>query len=73
MLFATTLYSLGYLGLMKLVMVGVITFKELREYLKNSKPFAVRIPKQEKKGLTPDMPGFYNAASSLGDLLKSPY
>ena len=71
--FASTLYSIGFLGLKKLVGLGVISFKEMKEYLKNSKNFRSRQPKRSKKGITPDMPGFYNTVSSLGDLLKSPY
>jgi len=73
MKFATTLYSISFLGLKKLQMLGVITWKELREYIKNSKPFAERMQKKQKKGITPDMPGFYKPVSSLGDLLKSIY
>ncbi|MBA7704206.1 hypothetical protein ES703_113007 [subsurface metagenome] len=73
MLFATTIYSISFLGLKKLQMVGVITWQELREYINNSKPFNARMPKKEKKGITPGEPGFYKTVQSLGDILKSPY
>jgi hypothetical protein len=73
MQFASTLYSIGFLGLRKLVMLGVITYEQMREYIKNSKPFRSRQQKKSKKGITPGMPGFYNIISSLGDLIKSPY
>ncbi|MBA7631077.1 hypothetical protein ES703_38604 [subsurface metagenome] len=71
--FATTLYSIGFLGLKKLQTLGVITWDQLREYINNSKPFAARQPKKSKKGITPDMPGFFKTVQSLGDILKSPY
>lgn len=73
MQFETTLYSIGYLGLMKLIILGVITWEQFRLYIKNSDPFRARLPKKQRKGVTPDEPGFYKTVSSLGDLLKSPY
>lgn len=70
--FATTLYSISWLGLNKLRTLGVISWDELREYIKNSIPFKARMPKKQKKGLSPDEPGFFQDAKSIGDILKSP-
>lgn len=70
--FATTLYSISWLGLYKLVRLGVITFKQAREYLKNSMPFKARMPKKEKKDVSPGEAGFYKDARNIGDILKSP-
>lgn len=73
MQFATTLYSIGLLGLKKLVMLGVVSWEQFALYLKNSDPFRVRQPKKEKKGLHNHKNGSYKKPKSLGDLLKSPY
>jgi len=69
-IFATTLYSIGILGLQKLHTMGVIAFDELRAWIKNSTPFRSRIPKRPKKGLTPSDQGFYKDARSLGGIVK---
>ena len=73
MVFLTTLYSLSFLGLMLLYQTGRITWQQLQTHITNSTPFNKRQKKKLKKGITPDMPGFYPTVSSLGDLLKSPY
>ncbi|MBA7662264.1 hypothetical protein ES703_70292 [subsurface metagenome] len=73
MLFATTLYSIGFLGLKKLVMLGVITWEQFRLYLKNSDPFRIRQPKKNGKGLRNHNNGFYKTVKKLGDLLKYPH
>jgi len=68
--FATTLYSIGWLGLIHLRQVGVITWKELREYLKKYEPFKARMPKKEKKGISPGDPGFYKDFTTYGSPLQ---
>jgi len=70
--FATTLYSIGILGLMKLVKLGVITYKEMNEYIKNSKPFRSRQPKRPVGSPSPGGAGLLSGMVSLGDILKSP-
>jgi len=72
MKFASTLYSIGFLGLRKLVMIGVITFKQMKEYIKNSKPFASRQPKRPVESPRPGGAGILSNTVSLGDILKSP-
>ncbi|GAI74253.1 unnamed protein product [marine sediment metagenome] len=73
MQFATTLYSIGLLGLRKLVMLGVITWEQFRLYIKNSNPFRIREPKKNRKGLRNHNNGFYKTAKKLGDLFKNPH
>ena len=70
--FATTLYSIGALGLSKLVNLGVITYKERKEYIKNSKPFRSRQPKRPVESPSPGGAGLLSGMISLGDILKSP-
>jgi len=72
MLFLTTLYSLNWLGIKLLVMNGVISREEGREYLKNSIPFKARVPKKQRKGISPGEPGFYKDFTSYGEKLKQP-
>jgi len=72
MQFASTLYSIGFLGLRKLAMLGVITFKQMREYIKNSKPFRSRQPKRPSKNSLPGGVDLLSSVSTLGDILKSP-
>jgi len=73
MVFLTTLYSISYLGLLLLYQTGRITWQQLRDYLRHAEPFKSRVPKRDKKGITPGEDGFYKNAHKLGDLLKSPY
>lgn len=65
--FATTLYSIGFLGLKRLQMLGVIGVEKVKEYLKNSMPFKKRLPKKEKKGITPGDLGFLKDWTNLED------
>jgi len=68
-IFLTTLYALSFSGLIYLVKKGMMTWAQLREYLKNSKPFRARTPKKEKKGLTPDDKDFYRDFTNLGSVV----
>ena len=70
--FATTLYSIGILGLMKLVKLGVITYQQMKEYIKNSKSFRSRQPKRPVESPSPGGAGLLSGMISLGDILKSP-
>jgi len=72
MQFASTLYSIGFAGLTKLVMLGVITFKQMREYMRNSKPFVSRQPKRPSNDFVPGGGSPLSGMVSLGDILKSP-
>ena len=70
--FASTLYSIGAAGLMHLINVGVITYKERREYIKNSRPFRSRQPKRPSNSFAPGGESPLSGMVSLGDILKSP-
>jgi len=72
MVFLTTLYSLAYLGLMLLYQNGIITWPQLKKYLKNSSRFKARVPKKQKKGISPGEPGFLKNHTSYGDPQKEP-
>jgi len=67
--FNTTLYTIGFLGLLRLVQIGKMTYAELRAWIKNSAPFRKRQPKKPKKGLTPADTDFYPDAHSLGGIV----
>ena len=72
MVFLTTLYSLAYLGLLLLYQNGIITWSQLKKYLKNCSPFKSRLPKKEKKGLSPGNGGYLKDYTSYGEKLKQP-
>lgn len=72
MIFMSTLQSIGIVGLIRLVHLGKMTYKQMKEYIKDSIPFRARQDKKEKKGLTPADKGFYKDVKNIGDILKSP-
>lgn len=72
MMFLTTLYALSYTGLLLLYYNGIIEWKELKAYLKNSKNFKARQSKKKKKGLGPGNGGYYKDFTSSGDPQKVP-
>lgn len=72
MTFASTLYSIGFLGIRRLVMIGIITYKEMREYLKNSKPFRSKKPKRATKNSSPGGVDILSNVKTIGDILKTP-
>jgi len=72
MQFLTTLYSLTYVGLLLLNMNGIITWPQLKVYLKNAMTFKARLPKKEKKGISPGEPGFLKNHTYYGEPKKEP-
>jgi len=52
--------------------MGVITFAQLRDWIKNSSPFRARQPKRPADGLSLVAGRHYSDARSLGDVLSSP-
>ena len=72
MVFLTTLYSVGYTGLLLLHQTGRITFDQLKKYLKNCTAFKARLPKKQKKGIGPGNGDYYKDLTSYGDILKEP-
>lgn len=70
--FASTLYSIGYLGLMKLVNLGLISWQEFREYIKNSKPFKARQRHTKRKTPSPASENYTLAVQQLvGNTIKN--
>ncbi len=72
MLFLTTLYSLNWLGIKLLVMNGIITRDEGREYLKNCIQFKARVHRKQKRGISPGEPGFLKNYTYYGEPQKEP-
>lgn len=72
MMFLTTLYALAYIGLLLLYQNGIITWDQLKVYLKNAMPFKARVPKKEKKGISPGEPGFLKNHTYYGEPKKEP-
>lgn len=72
MMFLTTLYSIGWLGLHQLRLMGVITMKQLQEYIKHRKPFDLRMTRKVKKGLSPADEGYYIDYTFTGAPRRAP-
>jgi len=72
MMFLTTLYSVSYAGLLLLFQTGRISWDQLKEYLKNARPFKARLPKKQKKGLSPGNGGYLKDYTSYGEKLIEP-
>jgi len=72
MMFLTTLYSVSYLGLLLLYQTGRITWDQLKIYLKNAMTFKARVPKKQKKGISPGEPGFLKNHTYYGEPKKEP-
>lgn len=72
LVFETTLYALAYLGLQLLYQTGVITWDELKAYIRHSAPFRARQAKKGKKGLTPGDADYYKDFTFSGVTRANP-
>jgi len=67
--FNTTLYRLGFLGMLRLRMLGVMSKNAFKFLTGKAKGFLENQPKKEKKGLTPDDKDFHKDFTSLGGVV----
>lgn len=69
MVFATTLQGIGWMGLLRLKEMGLMTWADLRAWVNKPKPFHGKQTSEPKKGLTPGDDGFYPEVKSIGGLI----
>jgi len=70
-IFQTTLYALTLRGLKYLLKRGIITWGQLRAYLKGAQPFRARVPKRKRKGANPIELDPYSNFTHLGSIVNT--